>query len=588
MPIISGFTDHTVNYTLTRPKWEEILKKMQRSLPMYDETIDKVCLDAHTVMTAHASFKNCTVSFSGEIYNGMDLGKSPDIPSLIIELYRTHGIDFVNLLNGVFAIALYDHISHNIYLIRDRIGAKPLFYAVLSDTVIFGSQPKSLFAYPDLTPSLSETGLKEILGIGPARTPGCGVFDNVYDVAPGHIVTISHSGITEHTYWDLTTAPHTDDYDTTRDKITFLVNDAIARQCTPGEDICSFLSGGIDSSIVTSAASRRLKEYGMTLPTFSFDFKDNDIYFESNAFQPERDLPYVLQMSEYCGSDHTILECDAATLADLLPDAVAAKDFPGMADVDSSLLYFCGEVSKKNRVCLTGECADEVFGGYPWFYRDDLLNSPGFPWSYDTTSRTVFVNPDIVSSLDLSGYSREKYEKTLSRVTHTDGETDDEMRRREVSYLCTKWFMTTLLDRMDRSGSTAGIVARVPFADHRLVEYLYNVPWEMKYRGGTEKALLRDACSNLLPDSVLNRKKSPYPKTYNPAYTKLLSDEFSYILSDPNSPVLPLIDRRAAKAFLAHPAELSRPWFGQLMAGPQLIAYFIQINCWMKMYHLSV
>ncbi len=366
------------------------------------------------------------------------------------------------------------------------------------------------------------------------------------------------------------------------------MRDTVERQMVSDVPVCTFLSGGIDSSIVTALAARHMQKEGKILNTFSFDFSENEKYFKSNAFQPERDLPYVNRMLQYCKTSHTYLECSQEALFAALSDAVTAKDLPGMTDVDASLLYFCSEVAKHNKVTLTGECADEIFGGYPWFYRPELMNRDGFPWSADPAARTSILSDDVLRTLDLAEYSHARYEETLSHVPHLDGESPEEARRRDIGYLNIKWFMQTLLDRMDRTSMYSSLEARVPFADHRIMEYVFNVPWQMKYRNGVEKSLLRDACADLLPRELLWRKKSPYPKTYHPAYEQMLIRRMREILNDPNSPVLPLLDRSKTEAFLAAPKELGKPWFGQLMAGPQLIAYFIQINTWMQIYHLSI
>ena len=216
------------------------------------------------------------------------------------------------------------------------------------------------------------------------------------------------------------------------------------------------------------------------------------------------------------------------------------------------------------------------------------MNRDGFPWSADPAARTSILSDDVLRTLDLAEYSHARYEETLSHVPHLDGESPEEARRRDIGYLNIKWFMQTLLDRMDRTSMYSSLEARVPFADHRIMEYVFNVPWQMKYRNGVEKSLLRDACADLLPRELLWSKKSPYPKTYHPAYEQMLIRRMREILNDPNSPVLPLLDRSKTEAFLAAPKELGKPWFGQLMAGPQLIAYFIQINTWMQIYHLSI
>ena len=395
-------------------------------------------------------------------------------------------------------------------------------------------------------------------------------------------------GLSDTTYWDLKCLPHTDSYEDTVAHVSFLMRDTVKRQMISDVPVCTFLSGGIDSSIVTALAAAYQREHGEVLNTFSFDFTENDIYFKSNAFQPERDLPYVNCMLEHCKTSHTYLECTQETLADMLYAAVDAKDMPGMTDVDASLLYFCSLVKNQNKVTLTGECADEIFGGYPWFYRPELMNRDGFPWSADIDARTAFLDDDVMKSLDLSSYSHARYEESLKKTPHLPDETAEEYRRREIAYLNIKWFMQTLLDRMDRTSMYSGLEARVPFADHRIIDYVYNVPWKMKYQNGVEKALLRDAFRDLLPPELLHRKKSPYPKTYHPGYEKILIARMTDILADSNAPILPLIDKKKAKKFMEAPKEYGKPWFGQLMAGPQLLAYFIQFNYWMQKYHLSV
>lgn len=339
--------------------------------------------------------------------------------------------------------------------------------------------------------------------------------------------------------------------------------------------------------MVTAIAARELAKQGVTLNTFSFDFTHNDTCFQSNAFQPTRDRPYVGKVLAICPLNHTYLECDETTLADMLKDAVRMKDLPGMTDVDASLLYFCGLVKQHNKVALTGECADEIFGGYPWFYREELLHADGFPWSSDMSARTVLLSDETIRELDLESYAQAQYRDSLARVPALPGEAGAVLRRRQMSFLNLRWFMQTLLDRMDRTSMAWGLEARVPFADHRIVEYVYNVPWEMKYQDGMEKKLLRDACKDLLPPELLYRKKSPYPKTYSPVYEALLSERFEQMLQNKQAPIHRFLDNKKAERFLAQPKDYGKPWFGQLMAGPQMLAYFLQVNDWMEMYGIS-
>lgn len=539
-----------------------------------------------------------SIVYNGEIYNTDELVptlkqagyqfETTSDTEVILYAFMHYGPDFVKDLNGIFAFAIWDDFAQKLYLYRDRAGVKPLFYYPKDSWLVFASEPKALFAHPDIKPQLTLEGLQEILAIGPARTMGNGIFKGVHEVLPGHYLIQSSSGLTDHVYWELESHRHTDDYATTVDTVSYLVRDAVRRQMVSDVPVCTFLSGGLDSSVVTALAYQHLAQHGEKLNTFSFDFRENDIYFQSSLFQPERDLPYVNLMLERYPSNHTYLECDETSLANALHDAVKAKDFPGMTDVDASLLYFCRLVAQQNKVTLTGECADEIFGGYPWFYRPELMNRNGFPWSADVSGRTVFLSDYWIKKLDLQTYSHDRYLASVAQAPLLDGEDSIQTRRRQIAYLNIRWFMQTLLDRMDRTSMYSGLEARVPYADHRIIEYVFNVPWEMKCRDGIEKSLLRDATKDLLPPKLLSRKKSPYPKTYHPGYEALLVEKMNAIIHNADSPILALIDKDKALQFMTAPKEYDKPWFGQLMAGPQLMAYFIQLNDWMEMYQLSL
>lgn len=612
---ISGFCNFDQDYFVKKAFWEEVLTQMRKTLSHRGNGNTNTYLNKHIALShAYLSFrdiedstksilcrqnnKRCAITYSGKIYNTDELItdlkqvgytlQAPTDDEILLCCYMHYGADFVSRLNGVFAFAIWDEDQETLLLYRDHIGSKPHFYTVKNHTILFASEPKALFAYPEFTPKMNQNSLREILAIGPAHTPGSCVFEDVFEVLPGHYVSFTKDGRKDHSYWDLTSVEHTDSYTATVEKVGFLVRDAIRRQMTSELPVCTFLSGGIDSSIVTAVTAGYMKQQDKILNTFSFDFTENDKYFQSNTFQPERDLPYVNLMLDHVPTNHTYLECDPSSLADMLYTAVDAKDMPGMTDIDASLLYFCSLVAKHNKIALTGECADEIFGGYPWFYRKELLERDGFPWSADISARTIFLDDGLCTELQLLEYSHECYQDSLARVPILPNESEEEKRRRQIGYLSIKWFMQTLLDRMDRTSMYSGLEARVPFADPRIIEYVFNVPWKMKYQNGIEKTLLRDACANLLPSELLHRKKSPYPKTYHPGYEKLLVEKLTAIVNDTNAPISPLINKKKAIHFIASHKELGKPWFGQLMAGPQLMAYFIQINYWMEKYHLSI
>lgn len=609
---IAGFCDFSLNFNNNKDDWNNVLINMHTAIAHRgnDQTGEYLSENvglSHTRLSIrdikggrqpivrNIDKKEYVIIYNGEIYNTDELKPSLERAGYVFETttdtevilyaYIEYGLEFVNKLNGIFAFAIYDKEAGQLLLCRDRLGVKPLFYSINNTTLVFGSEIKALFSHPKIKPQIDLGSLREIFCIGPARTPGCGVFHGIYEVKPGEICIFSKSDFVKQKYWMLESREHTDSYENTVETVAFLVQDAIERQMVSDVPLCSFLSGGLDSSIVTAVASNFLQSQGGRLNTFSFDFTGNEKHFTKNAFQPEQDRPFVDKMLTLFNVNHTYLECDEEILASLLSNSVDAKDLPGMADIDASLLYFCSKVKKLNKVALTGECADEIFGGYPWFYKEELLHSDTFPWSRDINARTALLRDDFIKKLSPDEYVSSQYNASIKEVPHLFGENKEERHRREISYLNIKWFMQTLLDRMDRASMFSGLEARVPYADHRILEYMFNVPWEMKYKNGIEKHLLRTAFKNLLPQELLFRKKSPYPKTYNPAYEMLLKKMLSSILQSPSSPIHEFVDKDKAAKFMQSPTDYCRPWFGQLMAGPQMIAYIIEVNYWLEKYN---
>lgn len=536
-----------------------------------------------------------TICYNGEIYNTDEIKSDLDFDfqttcdtEVILYAYIKHGVDIFKKLNGIFAFAIHDKTKGQLIVARDHLGVKPLFYAHLGDDFIFGSEIKSVLENPLVQPMVDTNSFREIIGIGPARTHGNGVFVSINELKPGHYGVFSQNGLNLVQYWDLTASDHTDSYSQTVENTRNLVKQAIELQMVSDVSICSFLSGGIDSSIITAVASAKMQADGKRLNTYSFDFCGNDKHFKSNAFQPERDRPYVdIALKKY-NTNHTYLNCNEPDLAELLTPSMLARDLPGMADVDASLLYFCNVVKEQNVVALTGECADEIFGGYPWFYREDLLYGNGFPWSRNLAIRTSLLHDDFARKLDIENYVQDQYDATISRVPTLITDSKSEAKLREITYLNIKWFMQTLLDRMDRMSMQSGLEARVPFADYRIIEYIYNVPFNFKRQNGVEKSLLRDAFADMLPPELLNRKKSPYPKTYDPTYEMLLKSRLMAIIQDKNAPIHEFYDKKKIIEFIEQPSEYAKPWFGQLMSGPQMIAYIIQVNDWLSEYNPKI
>lgn len=612
---IAGFYDPHRDYLENEARHRDILKNMAGVLKHRGPDDFGVFLARHTglsharlsiidlsggrqPMVKEAGGHTFSIAYNGELYNTEELRSelaalghtfsTTSDTEVILTGCMEYGPDFVRRLNGIFAFAFYDSSRSRLILFRDRAGVKPLFFTRRDGGIVFASELKAIFAFPGIRPELDRRGLNEVFSIGPARTYGCGVFAGMEEVLPGHFLVCSPEGISSHRYWQLESRPHEDSYDTTIEKTAFLVQDSIRRQMVSDVPICTFLSGGVDSSLVSAVCAEQLKKQNRQLTTFSFDFVDNDKYFKANSFQPSQDRPFVDRMVEFLGSDHHYLECGSTTQADRLKDSVLAHDLPAMGDIDSSMLHFCSMVKEHNKVALTGECADEIFGGYPWFHKEECFRAHTFPWTMDLEARKILLKDDFLDYLSMDEYVRETYERSVSETPRLTEDSPTEARRREIAYLNLRWFMQTLLNRMDRASMYSGLEARVPFADHRIIEYVWNVPWDMKTKDGVVKNLLRQSAKGLLPDEILFRRKSPYPKTYDTNYEKLLIGRVREVMHDPSSPVMQFLDRRKLEAFLESPSDYGKPWYGQLMAGPQMMAYVLQINFWMKTYGISL
>ena len=543
------------------------------------------------------SFGEYAIVYNGQIYNtkelretlkenGFEFNTYSDT-EVLLNAYIYYGNDVVNHLNGIFSFAIWNSHTEELFLARDHFGVKPLFYTIFNDNFIFASELKAIFKFPNIPIIVDKQGISELFGIGPAHTPGLTVYKNIFEIKPAHFAIYNRSGLHTKRYWKLTSKPHTESFKETCNHLRNLLEDSINRQLVSDVPLCTFLSGGLDSSILTKLIGNYRKENGLsTISTYSVDYVDNDKNFVKSDFQPNSDNYYINLMTENSYSTNQKVVLDTPALADALEDAMIARDVPGMADVDSSLLLFCKQVKQEHTVTLMGECADEIFGGYPWFFREDALNSGTFPWSIAISERQQILNPTIAKEIDLKNYIDYRYNESLNDVQVLDTDSEETAQKRKISHLTINWFMQTLLERGDRMGMYSGLEIRVPFCDYRLAEYMWNVPWEIKALNGREKGLLRYVCKDILPEEIVNRKKSPYPKTHNPTYLARVKSMLYEIMSNPNAPINSLLNRQYILEILETDGKaFSRPWFGQLMTGPQLIAYLCQVNMWLEKYN---
>ena len=550
----------------------------------------------HQPMTRQYRNRIATIVYNGEIYNTKELKhrlndynihlKTTSDTEIILYCYLIFGTKIFADFNGIFAFAIYE--DNNLILVRDHVGVKPLFYYHDINQFVFSSEIKGIFAY-GIEAELNRESWCEIIGLGPAHTLGCGVFENIREVLPGHFLHItcdSNKNVLykDSCFWQLTSTEHRENYVETIGHCSYLIEDSIRGQMVSDIPICTFLSGGLDSSLVSAIVADKLKP--QKLNTYSFDFAGNDKNFKASSFQSTQDRPFVDIMVNHIGSRHTYLECSNNDQIHCLYKAVSARDMPCMADVESSMLYFCSLVAKECKVTLTGECADEIFGGYPWFHRKEMLYQNTFPWSYDMNTRTYLFKDEFINELNIKEYVDSKYDATLKECPELIDSDELERNRRKICYLNIRWFMMTLLNRMDRCSMYSGLEARVPYADYRILQYVFNVPWHYKCHNNQPKSLLIECGKKYLPDKILYRKKSPYPKTYDPAYERLLSNMVLREYEE-NACLKEIIDKKKLEMFINSPKDYGKPWYGQLMAGPQMLAYVLQISEWLRKYELN-
>ncbi|MBQ8381976.1 MAG: asparagine synthase (glutamine-hydrolyzing) [Clostridia bacterium] len=545
-------------------------------------------------MTIVYKNRHYTIVYNGEIYNTdalkNELSRSGAVFStecdteVVLWSYILWGRSCPTRLNGIFAFLVYDHAERTLFAVRDRLGVKPLYYARTDGEWYFASEPKALLAHPKIHPTVNREGLWELLFLSPVTTEESAIFRDIRQLRAGEWMMLSPDGVETAKYWQLHAAACTDSMPDAVANTRYLLDDAVHRQLRSDVPLCTFLSGGLDSSVLTAIAARHLVQEGKQLSTYSFEYEGNAENFTASLFQPQGDDLYARRLAMDLGTDHTVLTIPTDAVADLLDEASIYRDLPGQADIDSSLLWYCRQVKKRHTVAISGECSDEIFGGYPWFYRPEMLSRDFFPWLHDPYARIKLFRADILRPAEGFAHLSKHYKDFLASCPILEGESDEDRRARIATCLSVRYFMQNLLARKDRMSMASAVEVRVPFADHRILEYLYNLPWQYKFRDGVEKSLLRDAASDLLPDYILHRKKSPYPKTHNPAYEQRIRAKLTEKLQE-DTLFTALIDRKAVQSFIDGE---NTTWFGQLMARPQMIAWLLQLSAWLEHYPVEI
>lgn len=538
------------------------------------------------------------LTYCGEIYNFRALRtelsgrghrfRTRSDTEVVLRAYLEWGERCVERLEGMFAFAVWDARARTLFLARDRFGIKPLQYAQTPDGLVFGSEPKALIAHPDVRPVVDLDGLRVLFSM--ARAPGENVYRDIHDLPPGHTLCYRPTGqISLRRYWQLEAQPHEDDLQRTIGTVRELLENSVARELVSDVPLSVMLSGGLDSSAVAALAARALAAEGTgpvstTTVTYS-GYSDN---FKADLVRSAPDSPYARAVAGHIGAEHREIELTTADLTD--PAArrtvLRAQDIPApFGDMDTSTYQAFAGAHRYSKVALTGESADEIFGGYSWVHIPDLAHEEQFPWVafeqwHPGTRQGLgqgLLSTDFTSRLDMGAYYAERYAQAMARIPRLPGVSDEDRRAREICHLHLTHWLPRLLERNDRLSMISGLEVRVPFCDHRLVQYAYNIPWELKTHDGREKSLLRAAVRDLLPEMVLDRPKAPFPVSQDPAYTKALHQEFADVLADPAAPVRPLIDLQAARAVVSRDDDAGvQDWLHRMN-----VEMLLQVNAWL-------
>lgn len=537
-------------------------------------------------------YKEYVIVYNGELYNTEDIkeelkskGYTFDTTSdteVILKGYAEFKEKILDKMEGIFAFSVYNKDTKELFLARDRFGIKPLYYCKNGETFIFASMLRAILKSKVIKPYLSKKALGEILALGPSKRQGSGIFEGINELRAAHYMIVKNGEIKIKRYWNVETKECTDTFDEAKEKVKELLTDSIKRQMVSDVPIATLLSGGLDSSLITAIVSKNKEDQ---LTTYSIDYEGNDKFFKKTDFTISLDEHYIDIMNKAFNTKHEYKTITQDDVVKYLKDSLYAKDYPGMTDIESSLLWFSKEISKDYKVILSGECADEFFGGYPWFYRKELNDRELFPWINNLEYRQNLLNEKLQDEIDLRKIVEEEYQNTINELSEEDRNKKD----KKLFYINMTHFMQCLLDRKDRMTMAATLEARVPFADTKLVEYLWNLPFEYKYNNNTEKYLLREAFKGVIPDEVLNRKKNPYPKTHHPKFKEEVSKLLKERLEDKNSKMYKIFNIEEINKLLDENDENDvLPWYGQLMTKPQLIAYLYEFDLWLEEYGIEV
>ncbi|MCX7927265.1 MAG: asparagine synthase (glutamine-hydrolyzing) [Candidatus Omnitrophica bacterium] len=487
--------------------------------------------------------KSCSIILNGEIYNFRELRKKLETKGhvfktktdteVIVHAYEEYGFDCVRIFDGMFAFALWDEKKQILFLARDRLGKKPLYYYCDSTIFIFSSEIKGLIRTGKIKPEVSYENIDEFLTLGYVVAPNT-LFKNIKKLLPGHILIVQNGQILQQEYWQLDSIrEEKNSFSNFQEQLKLILEDAVRKRLISDVPLGVFLSGGIDSSIIVGLMAKFSKT---PVKTFSIGYKDKSEHSE---------LCYARIVANHFGTEHYEIVLEPVDFYDAIPQMIWHLEEP-IADQACIPLWLMSKKAKKYvTVLLSGEGSDELFGGYPiynlmrglqWYrgiprWLRYSFFDPLFPiifgerrgQKYKEWARLPIEDRFLGDMADLSNYIKHKlYSKDLIELSLTNNFKDkihyfyDKVRGRDIldrmQFLDIKtWLADNLLLKADKMTMAASVELRCPFLDYRLVEFSRRIPSKWKIKGFTTKFILKQTYKDFLPKGIVNRRKQGFP-----------------------------------------------------------------------------
>lgn len=479
---------------------------------------------------------------------------------ILLTCYHEYKEKFLEHLNGTFSICIYDKTNNIIFLSRDRIGIKPIYYTKnkADGSFIFSTNIKDILNVPNMKATLDKQGALELIGIGPIHSPGFIYFKDIYELMPGHYAIYSHIGLITHKYWDLEAKGCDDSEMAVANKLYTLLSKSIKSQVNDTEEnIGVIISDIINSGIVLSVAKNN----------------SNNVHTLTYNKSPE----YIELLKKYFNISNYNVISDSKVLYSLLIPAMMARDMPGMAFLDSENLELYNAIKNNNfNKCISSSCTNEIFE-----IKDKANIS--FPYTFSENIRGNLINKNIASSKVLQEYIEDKYKDITKDILLLDDDTIDDIIYRKNTYITIKWYIHAFIQKINHLASNIDLEIVLPYLDYKIIEYIYNIKCTKQH----SKYLLYNLFNKLYPN--ISPNSSNICESYDPQYISILEHELKKILNDSSSKLLQIIDKDYVIQILKQKGtNLISSHNDELITYPQLLAYLIQIEYWLNIYEIEI